>query len=151
MGPEEWLGITTSLGGLPVRQKALFAAVAVALGFLLYTRLSPLGPANRPSSTLGKPGAQGPELPRIDLARLASPAPAGKAGRRDLFEFGLAEPERGEDEDADEPPPPKPRPEPVVTANPELAPPVMPFADRSRRHREAARCSRSEGLDARPC
>jgi len=122
------LGILTGLRGLSTRQRALAAAVAVALGFLLYTRLSTLSPENRPSRTrAGRPGAAAPELPRIDLARLASPAPGGKAGRRDLFEFGLLEAEKDGEEEQEEPiAPSRPTPQPVVMANPELAPPVAP-------------------------
>jgi hypothetical protein len=39
------------------------------------------------------------DLPRIDLARLSASRPPVKVGRRDIFEFGVAEP--------DEPPPPR--------------------------------------------
>jgi hypothetical protein len=66
------------------------ATLALVAAALLYRQLRPAptatGEGTRPR---GQSAAAG-DLPRIDLGRLASPLPAGKAGRRDLFEFGAA-------------------------------------------------------------
>ena len=108
------------------RQKVLAAALLAATAVFLYLRLRPEGPDHRRSSTRGGPqGAALAGLPRIDLARLASPAPAAQAGRRDLFEFGQGAAEKEIDEEPDEEPSPLPRPVPVLT-NPQLAPPPAP-------------------------
>ena len=106
------------------------ALLLLAAVLTLYFRLRPQpttsGAAARPRGR----GAATSDLPRIDLARLSSPPPATKAGRRDLFRFGEAEPD--EDEAGAGEPRGKPAsathapPAPAVTPNPQIAPPPAP-------------------------
>jgi hypothetical protein len=109
------------------RQAGLAVALVLAGAYYAYQTFSSAGPHPGSSGPRGgRSGTSGTDLPRIDLARLDSPTRPSSAGRRDLFEFGFAEPEKGDEDDLPvEPPPSKPTPSPVV-ANPGLAPPVAP-------------------------
>ena len=110
-----WLGVALLLG-----------AVLLALYFRLRPPPSTTAAGGRPRGR----GAATSDLPVIDLARLSAPPPATKAGRRDLFGFGEAEP----DEDEDTPKGPRgkpgaatePIPAPVMTPNPQTAPAAAP-------------------------
>jgi hypothetical protein len=93
------------------REKGLLGLLAAAVVAVSAWALHhPDAPA-----VLGRPRAEKPlpPVPRIDLARVDAPRPKNEAGRRDLFQFGVArEPE-------EEAPPPvavaTPAPGPAVT------------------------------------
>ncbi len=107
----------------------LAASLLLVVALLaLYLRLRPQPPAAAPGRPSRGRGAAASDLPRIDLARLSSPPPATKAGRRDLFGFGEAEADKDEGGKAGGKPalPTAPTPAPVVTPNPQLAPPPAP-------------------------
>ena len=107
------------------RWLAAFLLLAATL-LLLYFRLQSQPQAPTAGARPRGKGAGTSDLPRIDLARLGSPPPANRAGRRDLFEFGEAQPD---DENADAPrgkAPAPSTPAPVVTPNPQTAPPPAP-------------------------
>ena len=112
------------------RHSSRWLAASLLLGaalLLLYFRLQSPPPAPTAAARPRGKGAGASDLPRIDLARLSSPPPATRAGRRDLFEFGEAQPD-DEDAAADvrgKPPAPV-TPAPVVTPNPQTAPPPAP-------------------------
>ena len=103
---------------------SLLVVVAVlALYFRMRTEPTIPAAATRPRGR----GAATSDLPRIDLARLASPPPATRAGRRDLFGFGEAEPDEGEAEAGSHAAlPTHPAPVAAVTPNPQIAPPPAP-------------------------
>jgi len=102
---------------------ALLVAALLALYFRLSASPTPVAQSTRPRGR----GAGASDLPKIDLARLSSPPPATRAGRRDLFKFGEAE----GDDDAGDGPQGKPGsaqigPVAAVTPNPQVAPPPAP-------------------------
>ena len=110
--------------GLTSRRWLAASLLLVAALLALYFRLRP-----QPTTSVGTArsrgrGAATSDLPKIDLARLSSPPPATKAGRRDLFRFGEEGPD--EDEGAEGAPgkpasATQPPPAPVVTPNPQIA------------------------------
>jgi hypothetical protein len=108
---------------LKPRQAVLGLALLLSAASLLYLQLrSPAPTKGAGPRQPGRSTAAG-EIPRIDLARLASPPPASKAGRRDLFEFGAAEPDEEEQAADNEPVVEIPTPPPVTTAIPQNTPP----------------------------
>ena len=117
-----------AIRGLTSRRWLAASLLLVAGLLALYFRLRPQALTSAAGQRPRGRGAATSDLPRIDLARLSSPPPATKAGRRDLFGFGEAEP----DEDEAEGPRGKPTsatqptPAPVVTPNPQVAPPPAP-------------------------
>ena len=121
---------TAGARGLTSRRWLGASLLVLATVLALYVRLRPQPTAPPLGSRPRGRGAATSELPRIDLARLSSPPPATKAGRRDLFGFGEAAPdaeeaegEGGRGKPAHVPPP---TPAPVVTPNPQIAPPPAP-------------------------
>ena len=116
--------------GLTSRRWLAASLLVVAAVLALYFRLRPQPTTSAGGSRPRGRGAAASDLPRIDLARLSSPLPATKAGRRDLFGFGEAEPDeeeagaeggRGKPSQATQP-----TPAPLVTPNPQIAPPPAP-------------------------
>jgi len=104
-------------------------SVLLAAAFLVYRTLSPSTPRATPPSRQGRT-ADGSDIPRIGLDRLASMAPQAKAGRRDLFTFGsaLSADDDDEGEQAGDPPDSSKEPPvvPVATPNPQVTPPLAP-------------------------
>lgn len=93
----------------------------------LYLRLRPEAATPTAATRPRGRGSATSDLPRIDIARLASPPPETRAGRRDLFAFGETEPDEGEAETSGRPTPPGPKtPVAVLTPNPQIAPPPAP-------------------------
>lgn len=63
-------------------------AVLAAGGLWLARGGAPAAPVAGAPSRFPR-GGRGPEIPRIDLARLSGPRSQAKVGRRDLFAFGV--------------------------------------------------------------
>jgi hypothetical protein len=108
--------------------KSRRAVLAALPGLLLlavivsWLRRSPTpAPSAAPRRSSGS-AAAADDLPRIDLARLSAARPPVKVGRRDIFEFGAAEPDNPPPRR--EPPPTMPTPmaEMVPTPTPTVAP-----------------------------
>jgi len=93
----------------------LALAAAVSVGWMVLRDTTPaVAPSARAAETPKGVAAKapGPDMPRIDLARLDRPRPASGIGRRDLFDFATPPPT---------PPPPMPSAPPVAAETP---PPV---------------------------
>ncbi len=104
-------------------------AVLVAALFLVYRQLRPAAPTAARAPRPGGRSQVAGDWPQIGLGRLAEPAPAPAAGRRDLFSFGVAEDGEGDEEGDDNGRPGGTAsnvPGPVATPNPEVTPPVAP-------------------------
>ena len=77
------------------RRWAVPALLLAAAAFAGWIVLRDSGPAPGHAAAAGEPRAgarREPEVPRIDLARLDRERPASGVGRRDIFDFGAAEP-----------------------------------------------------------
>ena len=91
----------------------LAVVAAVSVGWIvLRDSTEAVAPAARAAEAPKAAAPAGPNLPRIDLARLDRPRPASGVGRRDLFDFATPPPT---------PPPPMPSAPPVMAETP---PPV---------------------------
>jgi hypothetical protein len=91
----------------------LALAAAASVGWALLRDASPaVAPAASAAEASTGTVKRGPDLPRIDLARLDRPRPASGIGHRDLFDFATPPPT---------PPPPIPSAAPIVEETP---PPV---------------------------
>src|SRR5215831_1482557 len=89
-------------------RKTLLAALPALLLLFVVVSWVRRAPAPAPAATPARPargGAAGDELPQIDLARLKAARPPVKVGRRDIFEFGAAEPDPEQQRHAVAPPP----------------------------------------------
>jgi hypothetical protein len=102
-----------------------FVAALAAAGLLgAWLLLRGGGPAASTASAGGRPSGRGrgaEDVPRIGLARLASPPPSNRAGQRNLFEFGPEPPDPSERILRATPPPPAPAP--MLTPPPVATPP----------------------------
>jgi len=107
-------------------RKTLLAALPAILLLLVVLSWARRGPTPAPTATPARPargGASSDEFPQIDLARLKAERPVVKVGRRDIFEFGAAEPDPEQQRRAVAPPPTTlPQPVAVVPTGP---PPTM--------------------------
>jgi hypothetical protein len=93
----------------------LALAAAASVGWVVLRDASPaVAPAASAAEASTGTVKRGPDLPRIDLARLDRPRPDSGVGRRDLFDFATPPPT---------PPPPMPSAPPVAVAE-ETPPPV---------------------------
>ena len=91
----------------------LALAAAASVGWVVLRDASPaVAPAASAAEASTGTVKRGPDLPRIDLARLDRPRPASGIGHRDLFDFATPPPT---------PPPPIPSAAPIVEETP---PPV---------------------------
>ena len=102
----------------------LLLLLAALAALSLRPRAPKASPAPAARTGAGK-NASAEETPLIDLARLLSPPPESRAGRRDVFEYGMAQP------DPDELPkaaPTSPPATPIPVTTPAL--PLRPAAPR---------------------
>ena len=124
-GPVSVASQTAEGGGLS-RSRLIAASLVLVVALLaLYLRLRPQAPAATPGRQSRGRGGATTDLPRIDIARLASPPAATRAGRRDLFGFGEPEPTEDEVQKRGKPTPPA-NPTPAPAATPNLQPAIPP-------------------------